>query len=177
MRFGETRDFHTSASTTAQTQQTPAGHFQACRGKPYVPHSCPVTPVANPKGVGFGEVGGVVWCGGGGGVCGGDSCLRLELRAVERLHTHTRTHTYRKSLPCFVPDVTCSLTKFWPLHHSFKIAKTARRNYILRTVTSAAGQVDAVASICCLFSSLMFFFSLNHKSHIFRVRNERVINA
>lgn len=68
--------------------------------------------------------------------------------------THARTHARKlcgfelrawsadiTDLSRFAPDVTCSLTKFWPLHHSFKIAKSVQRNDILRTVTSAAAQM------------------------------------
>lgn len=92
------------------------------QGKPWISQSYPVTQVANPKVfvfLFFFE--------------GGDTqALRLELRAWS---------AYITDLSRIVPDVTCSLTKFWPLHHSFKIAKSVQRYHILRTVTSAAGQV------------------------------------
>lgn len=116
---------------------------RAQEGKPWVSRSRLVTPVANPKV----SIQGWRW-GVESRVEGAHSSLRHELRALSALRTHMRahTHTHRHTLPIHActepqPNATCSLTKFWQLHHSFKIAKSAKRNYILRTVTSAGGQV------------------------------------
>lgn len=89
------------------------------------------------------------------GAVGGDTqALRVELRT---------SSDYITDLSRSVPDVTCSLTNFWPLHHSFKIAKSDQRNFILRTVTSAAGQM--MEELISAAITPHFFLKKNNSKH------------
>lgn len=53
-----------------------------------------------------------------------------------RLERRTRSAS-TPDLSRTVPDVTCSFTNFWTLHHSFKIAGAQKRKFVLRAVTAA----------------------------------------
>ena len=126
-------------------------------GDPTALKSCPVTPVANPKVSIL-----CVWCNGGRARAHTHththSSFAARAACMKRLHTctHIYTHNTHDGSLRFVPDVTCSLTKFRPLHHSFKIAKSVQRNYIFTHSDISWRSSDAVAPLSAMPVRLLF---------------------
>lgn len=108
-----------------------------------------------------------MWCTGGGRRTQTHTLKLCGSSCVHGVSTHTYIRTTRTAdLSRFVPDVTCSLTKFWPLHHSFKIAKSVQRNYIFTHSDISWRSSDAVAPLSALPVRLHFTlgFLYDHKS-------------